>query len=59
MPKQLTDSDLMPFGMHEGKMMINVPEDYLIWLYRSAKCTPDLKAYIEDSIDERKLKNSL
>jgi uncharacterized protein (DUF3820 family) len=28
----LTDYDPMPFGKHEGKKMIDVPAQYLIWL---------------------------
>jgi len=29
----LNDSDLMPFGMHKGKKLANVPDEYLLWLF--------------------------
>ena len=29
----MTDKDSMPFGMHKGKAMANVPDSYLIWIY--------------------------
>lgn len=29
----LEDDSLMPFGSHKGKQMIDVPADYLLWLF--------------------------
>lgn len=29
----MTDQDPMPFGIHKGKSMANVPDSYLIWIY--------------------------
>ena len=29
----MTDSDIMPFGKHQGKAMIEVPDAYLKWLW--------------------------
>lgn len=28
----LTDNDIMPFGAHKGKKLIDVPDNYLLWL---------------------------
>lgn len=41
----------MPFGIHKGKEMANVPASYLLWLYENNKCGGDVKAYIEDNLD--------
>lgn len=42
----LTDNSFMPYGKHKGKKMINVPADYLLWLYENQKCSGDVKSYI-------------
>jgi len=47
----LTDKSEMPYGIHKGKTMANVPAKYLIWLYENQKCTGQVKAYIEDNIE--------
>lgn len=47
----LTDKSEMPYGIHKGKTMANVPAKYLIWLYDNQKCTVQVKAYIEDNIE--------
>jgi len=28
----MTDDDLMTFGKHKGRHMIDVPADYLLWI---------------------------
>ncbi len=33
MPKQLRDTDLMPFGIHKGTPMQDVPASYFHWLW--------------------------
>lgn len=50
----LTDESLMPFGIHEGKKMANVPDSYLNYLYINNKTTPAVKAYILDNMDSLK-----
>lgn len=35
--KILTDTDLMPFGKHKGKLMQDVPASYLHWLWVDSK----------------------
>lgn len=47
----LKDTDLMPWGIHEGKEMQDVPTQYLMWLYDNNKCSKDVKDYIEDNLD--------
>lgn len=47
----LTDCSLMPYGIHKGKAMINVPADYLLYLYENGKCDGEVSEYIEDNMD--------
>jgi uncharacterized protein (DUF3820 family) len=47
----LTDYSLMPYGIHKGKAMINVPADYLLYLYDNGKCDGEVLEYIEDNMD--------
>lgn len=47
----LTDNDLMPFGIHYGKKMANVPAKYLLFMYDSGKCFGEVKAYIESNLE--------
>ena len=44
---RLEDTDLMPFGVHKGKQMQNVPPDYLAWLKRNGCSNPRVAAYID------------
>jgi uncharacterized protein (DUF3820 family) len=46
-----TDQTLMPFGMHKGKALGNVPADYLLFLYRKALNNEPLRRYIEDHLE--------
>ena len=47
----LTDNSPMPFGLHKGEKMANVPADYLLWLYHSNKCNAEVRAYIVENMD--------
>jgi hypothetical protein len=47
----LTDESKMPFGIHKGEKMANVPAGYLMYLYDNNKCTDEVRAYIVDNID--------
>lgn len=42
----LTDNSFMPYGKFKGKKMVNVPADYLLWLYDNGKCSGEVKAYV-------------
>ena len=60
--KRLTDNDPMPFGMHQGKAMANVPDQYLIWFWgencdelRKGQVRGDklsVMTYIEESFED-------
>jgi uncharacterized protein (DUF3820 family) len=47
----MKDSDLMPWGKYQGKQMIDVPADYLLWLYENNKCSGSVKSYIIENLD--------
>jgi uncharacterized protein (DUF3820 family) len=55
----LTDNSLMPYGIHKGKKMVDIPAKYLLWLYDNNKCNMDVKFYIEDNIDALKKETKL
>lgn len=46
----MDDNTPMPFGIHKGKKLANVPPKYLIWLYETGM-HGQLKEYIEDNLD--------
>jgi uncharacterized protein (DUF3820 family) len=46
---KLTDESPMPWGKFKGKKMIDVPADYLLWLYREDKADGDVLEYINDN----------
>jgi len=47
-----TDDSIMPFGMHSGKKMKDVPDSYLLWLYHEKSINDSrVKQYIEDNLD--------
>ena len=51
----------MPYGLHKGKKMANVPADYLLWMYHEhiegvslvnmSYSNKLLKGYIEENLD--------
>jgi uncharacterized protein (DUF3820 family) len=47
----MDDNSIIPFGVHKGKKLANVPSHYLIWLHKENKCFGELKKYIEDNMD--------
>jgi uncharacterized protein (DUF3820 family) len=53
---KLTDQSLMPYGKHKGDKMINVPDDYFIFLYLNDKCSPEVKVYVDEHFDAHKLR---
>lgn len=50
-PAGLNDQSIIQFGKHRGKMLSQVPADYLLWLYDQPRLDPMLKAYIEENFD--------
>lgn len=49
--KRLEDEDLMPFGIHKGLQMADVPAKYLLWLYENNRTGPLVRIYIEENWD--------
>lgn len=47
----------MPFGKHKGKMLIEVPGKYLIYLHKENIAKGALKQYIEDNLPVLAKKN--
>lgn len=45
-----TDKSPMPWGLHKGKALANVPDSYSKWLYEQNKAHGDLKRYIQDNL---------
>lgn len=54
----MKDTDLMPFGKYKGTQMINVPAQYLLWLYETIDAGL-VKDYIENNLDvlKQEIKN--
>lgn len=50
------DSTLMPFGVHKDKRLIDVPEEYLVWLHGDGLKPGPLKTYIEENVLNEKRK---
>lgn len=51
----MNDNSIMPFGVHKGKALANVPAKYLLWLYKEAKCFGELRKYIESNMEVLKM----
>ena len=47
----MNDDTLMPFGKYKGYKLIDVPADYLLYLYEQGNLQEDLKEYIEDNMN--------
>lgn len=46
-----TDTTIMPFGMHKGKALVNVPASYLLFLYYGDLREGALYDYIKMNLD--------
>ena len=44
----------MPFGKYQGKKLIEVPAQYLLWLYNQGCDHPGLKHYLNDNLEALK-----
>lgn len=56
--QELTDNSLMPFGKHKGTPLIDVPDDYFLWLYTNNIKEGTLKDYIESHFDIKMLRKN-
>lgn len=43
----------MPFGKHRGKELRDIPESYLLWLYREADLDTDLEHALLEELERR------
>ena len=34
---EINDETIIHFGIHQGKALIDIPDDYLLWLYNNDK----------------------
>jgi len=50
----LTDESPMPYGIHKGKEMANVPANYLLWLWDAGKGSREVTNYIAENLDALK-----
>ena len=46
----MEDDDIISFGAHKGKRLIDVPASYLLWLYDNDKCFGELRDYIIENL---------
>jgi uncharacterized protein (DUF3820 family) len=51
----LTDKSKMPFGKYEGVEMVNVPAEYLLWIFENNKCSKEVAFYIKENLESLKL----
>jgi uncharacterized protein (DUF3820 family) len=52
---KLTDNDPMPSGKYMNYRMVDVPADYLIWLYENNRSWEPVTTYIKENLDALKI----
>ena len=45
----LDDFSVMPFGLHRGQQMIDVPASYLLNIYDTPYCTQNVTDYVKEN----------
>ena len=55
----LTSDSILWFGIHKGKKLSDVPEDYLLKLYFKNIAYGDLKIYINANLDVLNARSSI
>lgn len=53
MKEPYSDETIMPYGEHKGKRLIDVPDDYLLFIHNNSIFKKDFKLhnYISDNLD--------
>jgi uncharacterized protein (DUF3820 family) len=46
----MNDDSIMPWGIHKGKRMADVPDAYLYSLWYNDKCWGEVKQYIHENL---------
>ena len=41
----------MPFGIHKGKPMKDVPAEYLLFIFNNSRCTVDVALYVNRNLE--------
>lgn len=55
MGTKITDKSIMTFGKaHKGKQLSQVPDAYLLWMWREKVGPQEILDYIEDNLDNLK-----
>lgn len=49
----------MPFGMHKGSLLSDVPPSHLLWLYKQKWVKGYIRMYIFDHMDEIMCRNAI
>ena len=49
------DETVMPFGIHKGTKLANVPNSYLLGLHENGRPYGAMKDYIDENLDAIKL----
>lgn len=47
----MDDNTPMPWGLHKGRKMANVPSSYLKWVYDNNKGDAAVRGYIESNLN--------
>lgn len=48
----MNDNDLMPFGIHQGEKMANIPASYFLHLHRQGNISHEgVREYIKENLD--------
>lgn len=60
----IKDTYIMPFGKHKGKMIGNIPAEYLLWLREELliKCSPfaqPILEYLNDNLEALEYEKSV
>ncbi len=51
---KLTEESLMPYGKFKDFMMIDIPAKYLLFMFYRKFCTPEVKEYIQEHLEDLK-----
>jgi uncharacterized protein (DUF3820 family) len=51
MQGKITDKSIMLYGRYKGRMMENIPPDYLLWMWENNKGTASLREYLKKNLE--------
>lgn len=56
--EKLDDNSIMPFGKYKGEKMIDIPDDYFIYLYKAGLQPGNVKDYIDSHFSIKMSRNN-